>query len=55
VAIQRAQVQQSLREYQMEVLRQGMPPLPVQLTPEQDDQLVQEGVLPPLEGDVVYE
>jgi hypothetical protein len=55
IAIQREQVQQNLREYQMEVLRQGMPPLPVQLTPEQDDQLVQEGVLPPIEQEVGYE
>lgn len=49
LAIQREQIQQNLRDYQMEVLRQGMPPLPIQLTQEQDDQLVAEGVLPPLE------
>jgi hypothetical protein len=54
MAIQREQVQQNLREYQMEVLRQGMPPLPVQLTPEQDAQLVDEGVLPPLEDGEQY-
>lgn len=36
-----------LYEYQMEVIRQGLPPLPIPLTPEQDSQLVTEGVLPP--------
>lgn len=40
---------QHLQEYQMEVIRQGLPPLPIPLTPEQDDQLVAEGVLPPVE------
>lgn len=37
------------REIQMDVLRKGQPPLPVALTQEMDDQLVFEGVLPPLE------
>jgi len=36
-----------LYEYQMEVIRQGLPPLPIPLTQEQDDQLVAEGYLPP--------
>lgn len=36
-----------LQEYQMEVIRQGLPPLPIPLTPEMDKQLVTEGVLPP--------
>jgi hypothetical protein len=36
-----------LRQYQMEVIRAGMPPLPIPLTKEMDDQLVAEGVLPP--------
>jgi hypothetical protein len=36
-----------LYNYQMEVIRQGLPPLPIPLTPEQDAQLVAEGVLPP--------
>ncbi len=49
LAAQREAIQESLRDYQMEVIREGMPPLPIQLTPEQDDQLVAEGVLPPLE------
>jgi len=39
-----------LREYNMEVIRQGAPPLPIQLTPEEDATLVAEGVLsPPVE------
>ncbi len=40
-------LQQHLQDYQMEVIRQGLPPLPIPLTPEMDDQLVREGVLPP--------
>lgn len=35
------------REYNMEVIRQGAPPLPIPLTPEEDATLVAEGVLPP--------
>ncbi len=38
-----------LHEYQMEVIRQGLPPLPIPLTPEQDAQLVAEGYLPPVD------
>ena len=38
-----------LRKYNMEVIRQGAPPLPIPLTPEEDAQLVAEGVLPPVE------
>ncbi|AKJ64339.1 hypothetical protein [Kiritimatiella glycovorans] len=41
------ELEQHLREYQMEVLRKGQPPLPIPLTEEMDDQLVREGVLPP--------
>ncbi len=48
-AAKRAEVQEQMRQYQMEVLRAGQPPLPVQLTPEMDAQLVEEGVLPPME------
>ena len=52
-----AALEAHLQEYQKEVLRKGMPPLPVALTPENDAQLVQEGVLPPIsvdaEGNVV--
>jgi len=38
-----------LQQYQMEVIRAGMPPLPIPLTKEMDDELVAEGVLPPVE------
>lgn len=37
-----------LYEYQMEIIRQGLPPLPIPLTQEQDDQLVREGYLEPV-------
>lgn len=40
-------LQQHLQDYQMEVIRQGLPPLPIPLTAEMDDQLVREGILPP--------
>jgi hypothetical protein len=43
------ELEEHLKEYQMEVIRQGMPPLPIPLTQEMDDQLVSEGVLPPVE------
>ena len=36
-----------LSEYKLEVIRQGLPPLPIPLTKEEDDKLVGEGVLPP--------
>lgn len=36
-----------LEEVQMDAIRTGKPPLPMQLTPEMDAQLVSEGVLPP--------
>lgn len=39
-------VRENLRQYQMEVIRSGMAPLPIPLTPEMDAQLVAEGVLP---------
>jgi hypothetical protein len=45
-----AELEKHLRAYQMEVLRKGLPPLPVPLTPEMDNQLVGEGVLPPQAG-----
>lgn len=45
------ELEQHLRDYQMEVLRNGLPPLPVPLTPEMDAKLVEEGVLPPLQGE----
>ena len=40
------ELEKRLQEYQMEVIRQGLPPLPIPLTPEMDSQLVQEGILP---------
>lgn len=42
-----AEIRKNLQDYQMEVIRTGMPPLPVPLTQEMDDQLVSEGILPP--------
>jgi hypothetical protein len=36
-----------LEQVQMDAIRNGLPPLPMQLTPEMDAQLVAEGVLPP--------
>jgi hypothetical protein len=39
-------LREHLREYNMEAIRKGLPPLPVELTPAQDDQLVAEGLLP---------
>jgi hypothetical protein len=44
-----AELEKHLQDYQMEVIRQGLPPLPLPLTPEMDAQLVSEGVLPPIE------
>ncbi len=43
------ELEKHLQDYQMEVIRQGLPPLPIPLTPEMDNQLVNEGVLPPLQ------
>jgi hypothetical protein len=36
-----------LEQVQMDAIRNGLPPLPMPLTKEMDDQLVKEGVLPP--------
>lgn len=41
------ELEKHLQEYQMEVIRQGLPPLPIPLTPEMDKKLIEEGVLPP--------
>jgi hypothetical protein len=38
-----------IRQYNLEQIRKGGIPLPIALTPEEDAQLVQEGVLPPAE------
>jgi hypothetical protein len=45
----REEVRKNLEAYQMEIIRSGMPPLPMPLTEEMDAQLVEEGVLPPIE------
>lgn len=44
-----AELEKHLNEYQMEVIRQGLPPLPIPLTDEMDQQLVNEGILPPVQ------
>lgn len=46
-AKRREEVRENLRQYQMEVIRAGMPPLPIPLTQDMDDQLVSEGILAP--------
>ncbi len=43
------ELERHLRDYQMEVIRQGLPPLPIPLTEDMDRQLVEEGVLPPMD------
>ena len=43
------ELEKHLNEYQMDVIRQGLPPLPIPLSPEMDQQLVNEGVLPPMQ------
>jgi hypothetical protein len=44
------ELRQHLQQYNMEVIRQGLPALPIELSPEQDAQLVAEGVLQPGPG-----
>jgi len=44
------ELQEHLKQQQLDAIRTGKPPLPIPLTPEMDRQLVEEGVLPPLEG-----
>jgi hypothetical protein len=41
-----SQLKEHLQNYQMEVIRRGLPALPIPLTTEMDQQLVEEGVLP---------
>jgi hypothetical protein len=53
MARRREEVRKNLEEYQMEIIRSGMPPLPIPLTDEMDAQLVEEGVLPPVESEPV--
>lgn len=40
-------LQKHLQNVQMDAIRNGLPPLPMPLTPEMDAQLVSEGILPP--------
>jgi hypothetical protein len=47
-AIREAEINGHLQNYQMELIKQGLPPLPIPLTPESDAKLVDEGVLEPL-------
>lgn len=44
------EIRSRLQEINMEAIRAGMPALPLELTPEQDAQLVAENILPPPEG-----
>lgn len=46
-ALTGAALRQHLEQVQMNAIREGLPPLPLPLTPEMDAQLVSEGVLPP--------
>ncbi len=48
-------VEKKLQAYQMDLIRKGLTPLPIPLTPEMDDQLVKEGILPPAEVETVVE
>ena len=43
------ELKKHLENYQMDLIRKGMPALPMQLTPEMDAKLVAEGVLPATE------
>ncbi len=47
------ETEKRLQDYQMETIRQGLPPLPLPLTKEMDDQLVKEGRLPPVGGGAI--
>ncbi len=41
-----SQIEEKLQNYQMNLIRKGLTPLPIKLTPEMDRQLVEEGILP---------
>lgn len=43
-------LQKHLQDYNVQLIKEGKPPLPIALTPEQDTQLVKEGYLPPAEA-----
>lgn len=46
-AFSQAELEQHLQNYQMQAIREGVPPLPIALTPESEAQLAKEGFLPP--------
>ncbi len=46
--IREAEIQAHLQNYQKELIRQGLPPLPIPLTAKTDAELVKEGTLAPL-------
>jgi hypothetical protein len=41
------ELQRQMQEYQMDMIRQGLPPLAIPLTPESEQQLIKEGYLSP--------
>jgi hypothetical protein len=45
-----AEIDKKLQEYQKELIRKGLTPLPIPLSEDADRELVQEGVLPPMDG-----
>lgn len=47
--VEGSEMERQLQEYQMQAIREGREPLPIPLTPEIDEQLVREGLLPPAE------
>jgi hypothetical protein len=49
--IREAEIQAHLQNYQKELIRQGLPPLPIPLTAKTDAELVHEGTLAPLPAD----
>ena len=46
-AFTQAELEAHLQEYQKQMIRDGLPPLPIALTPESEAQLAKEGFLPP--------
>ncbi len=48
-SVTKEELKKFFEEQQMEIIRRGMPALPIPLTKEMDDKLVEEGVLPPVE------
>ena len=48
------ELEKHLQNYQLEVIRQGLPPLPIPLTPEMDAQLVAESIAQQLERRIMF-